>query len=235
MEQLTPTARTKLRRRPKRGSYDRAVIDPILDEALVGHVAFVHDGHPFCIPTIHARVDDVVYLHGATKARWARVEEVCFTVTLVDGIVLAKSAFHHSMNFRSVVVVGCLREVALPDEKMLALEAFTERLMPGRWDDVRWPNRKELKATSVLAMRLDEASAKVREGAPVDDADDEALPAWTGVVPLEVRAGAPIGAGAAPAYVADWSPSSRGSSSRSTTRSTDAGAYGATSSAARAA
>jgi uncharacterized protein len=237
--ELTPTPRTKIRRVPQRASYDRGTVDAILDEALICHLSFVHDGHPFCLPTLHARVGDQVFLHASSKARWARGGDVCLTATLVDGLVLARSAFHHSMNYRSAVVVGPLRTVELPDEKMLALEAFTERLMPGRWDEVRRPNRKELKATSVLAMRLDEASAKVRAGGPVDDEEDLALPVWAGVVPLQVAAGAPQADGdgerEAPAYVTGWSPSSRGSSRSATVRSTASGANGASSSDARAA
>ena len=233
--ELTPTPRTKVRRVPQRASYEREAVDAILDEALICHLSFVHDGHPFCLPTLHARVGDVVYLHASSKARWARGGTACLTATLVDGIVLARSAFHHSMNYRSAVVVGALRPVELPDEKMLALEAFTERLVPGRWDEVRRPNRKEMKATSVLSLRIDEASAKARSGGPVDDDEDLALPVWAGVLPLELAVGAPEGEGEPPRYVAEWSPSSRGSSSPATARSTASGEYGASSSDARAA
>ena len=213
MPQIAPTARTRVRRVPKRASYDRPTIEAILDEGLVCHLAFVHDGHPFCIPTLHARVGDVVYLHAATKARWAKVAEACLTVTLIDGVVLARSAFHHSMNYRSAIVVGPLRTVVSADEKLDALEAFTERLVPGRWDHVRPPSRQELRATAVLALPLGEASAKVRTGDPVDDDEDYALPAWAGVVPVGLQAGEPVpdarlAAGVdVPEHVRAWAPS----------------------------
>jgi uncharacterized protein len=190
-----PTPRTRIGRVPKRAVYDRPAIEAILDEGLVCHLAFVHLGQPFCIPTIHARDGDTVYLHGSAASRMVRTltsgAPACLTVTHVDGLVLARSAFHHSLNYRSVVVLGSLRPVDDPDEKMAALESLTERLVPGRWPDIRWPNRKELKATSVLAMTLDEASAKVRTGGPVDDEEDYALPVWAGVVPLTLEPAAP--------------------------------------------
>jgi hypothetical protein len=196
MATFTPTPRTRVRRAPKRATYDRAAVEAILDEGLICHLAFVHDGHPFCIPTLHARVGDVVYVHGSAASRMVRSLEggapACLTVTLVDGLVLARSAFHHSMNYRSAVVVGSLHDVTDPAERERALEAFTEHLLPGRWAEVRPPNRKELKATSVLAMPLDEASAKVRTGPPVDDDEDYALPVWAGVVPLGTAPGVPI-------------------------------------------
>ena len=192
MEPLTRTQRNRVRRVHKRASYDRATVHGILDEGLVCHVAFVHDGQPFCIPTIHARVDGTVYLHGSAASRMVRTlgsgSDACITVTHVDGLVLARSAFHHSLNYRSAVVMGTLRTVDAPDEKMAALEALTERLVPGRWPDIRWPNRKELKGTSVLAMPLDEASAKVRTGGAVDDEPDYDLPVWAGVVPVHLAA-----------------------------------------------
>jgi uncharacterized protein len=213
MAEFATTARTRVRRAPKRAAYDRATVEAILDEGLVCHLAFVHDGHPFCVPTLHARVGDVVYLHAATKARWATVAEACLTVTLVDGLVLARSAFHHSMNYRSATVVGPLRAVVSAREKLDALEAFTERLAPGRWDHVRPPSRQELKATAVLALPLEEASAKVRTGDPVDDDEDHALAVWAGVVPLRTQAGAPVpdarlaaGIGV-PEHVRAWAPS----------------------------
>jgi uncharacterized protein len=196
MSTFAPTPRTRVRRAPKRASYERAAVEAILDEALVCHLAFVHDGHPFCIPTLHARVGDRVYVHGSAASRMVRTlaggAPACLTVTLVDGLVLARSAFHHSMNYRSAVVVGTLRAVDDPAERERALEAFTDGLVPGRWPEIRWPNRKELKATSVLAMSLDEASAKVRTGDPVDDEEDYALPVWAGVVPLALTAGPPV-------------------------------------------
>jgi hypothetical protein len=195
MSTFAPTDRTRVRRAPKRAAYDRATVEAILDEGLVCHLAFVHDGHPFCIPTLHARVGDVVYVHGSAASRMVRSlsagARACLTVTHVDGLVLARSAFHHSMNYRSAVVVGTLRVVADPAERTRALEGFTDQLLPGRWAHVRPPNRKELKATSVLALPLDEASAKVRAGPPVDDDEDHALDVWAGVVPLATTAGPP--------------------------------------------
>jgi nitroimidazol reductase NimA-like FMN-containing flavoprotein (pyridoxamine 5'-phosphate oxidase superfamily) len=236
-----PTARSRVRRVPKRGAYDRETIDAILDEALVCHLAFVHDAHPFVIPTLHARVGDEVYVHGSSASRMFRTLEqgapACLTVTHVDALVLARSAFHHSVNYRSAVLLGSFRLVADSAERCRALEAFTEQLVPGRWAEVRPPNRKELRATKVLAMRIDEASAKVRTGPPVDDEEDMALDVWAGVVPLRTVAGPPIGEDdrAVPGYVAGWSPSSRGRSSSATVRSTASGRNGASSSAARAA
>jgi nitroimidazol reductase NimA-like FMN-containing flavoprotein (pyridoxamine 5'-phosphate oxidase superfamily) len=217
--ELTPTPRTRIRRVPKRATYDRATVEAILDEGLVCHLAFAHDGHPYCIPTIHARSGDTIYVHGSAASRMLRTLEggapACVTVTHVDGVVLARSAFHHSLNYRSAVLLGTLRAVELPDEKMAALEAITERLLPGRWSQVRRPNRKVLKATSVLAMKLGEASAKVRTGPPVDDEEDYAMDVWAGVIPLELAAGAPIADPrlepgiVAPRAVEDWSPHRR--------------------------
>jgi uncharacterized protein len=182
------SARTKLRRLPARGSHDRETIDAILDEALVCHLGFVHDGRPAVIPTLHARVGDQVFIHGSAASRMLRALaggiEACLTVTLVDGLVLARSAFHHSINYRSVVLYGTATPVTEPAEKERALEAFTEKLVPGRWADVRWPNRKELKATAALALPIREGSAKVRTGQPIDDEEDYALDAWAGVVPM---------------------------------------------------
>jgi uncharacterized protein len=189
------TPRTKLSRLPKRGHHDRETIDAILDEALVAHLGFVLDGRPAVIPTLHARVGDEVYVHGSAASRALRALsggiEACLTVTLVDGLVLARSAFHHSVNYRSVVLYGTARPVADPAEREEALYAFTERLAPGRWDAVRKPNRKELKATAVLALPIGEGSAKVRVGPPIDDEEDYALDTWAGVVPLRLSAGAP--------------------------------------------
>jgi uncharacterized protein len=182
------SARTKLRRLPARGSHDRETIDAILDEALVCHLGFVRDGRPAVIPTLHARVGDQVFIHGSAASRMLRALaggiEACLTVTLVDGLVLARSAFHHSINYRSVVLYGTATPVTEPAEKERALEAFTEKLVPGRWADVRWPNRKELKATAALALPIREGSAKVRTGQPIDDEEDYALDAWAGVVPM---------------------------------------------------
>jgi uncharacterized protein len=190
---LTP--RTKLRRVPNRGSHDRTTIDAILDEALIAHLGFVHDGRPAVIPTLHARVGDEVYVHGSSASRALRALadgiEACLTVTLVDGLVLARSAFHHSINYRSVVLYGTARPVSRDEQLETALHAFTERLVPGRWDAVRRPTRKELKATSVLALPIAEGSAKVRTGPPVDDEEDYALDTWAGVVPLRLTATTP--------------------------------------------
>jgi nitroimidazol reductase NimA-like FMN-containing flavoprotein (pyridoxamine 5'-phosphate oxidase superfamily) len=190
---LTP--RTKLRRVPNRGSHDRTTIDAILDEALIAHLGFVHDGRPAVIPTLHARVGDEVYVHGSAASRALRALahgiEACLTVTLVDGLVLARSAFHHSINYRSVVLYGTARPLSRDEQLETALHAFTERLVPGRWDAVRRPSRKELKATSVLALPIEEGSAKVRTGPPVDDEEDYALDTWAGVVPLRLAAMTP--------------------------------------------
>jgi nitroimidazol reductase NimA-like FMN-containing flavoprotein (pyridoxamine 5'-phosphate oxidase superfamily) len=195
-EDFSPTARTTLRRLPKRGSFERETVNAILDEGFVCHVGFVIDGQPFVIPTAYGRKGDVLYIHGARASRMQKAlaagADVCVTVTLVDGLVLARSAFHHSINYRSVVVFGRARVVEDEGEKSAALEAFTEHIMPGRWADVRRPTRQELAATTVLAIRLSEASAKVRTGPPIDDEEDYELPVWAGVLPLEVSHGAPV-------------------------------------------
>jgi nitroimidazol reductase NimA-like FMN-containing flavoprotein (pyridoxamine 5'-phosphate oxidase superfamily) len=187
-----PSARTRVRRAPQRGSYDRTVVDAILDEAIVCHLGLIDDAQPFVIPTLHARVGDVVFVHGASSGRALRILSrglsVCLTVTLVDGIVLARSAFHHSINYRSVVLLGQARPVTDPAEKLCALEAFTEQLLPGRWSDVRPPNDNELKATAVLALSLNEVSAKVRTGPPNEEEADYSLNAWAGVIPLRLTA-----------------------------------------------
>jgi uncharacterized protein len=196
MSEFTPTKRTKVQRLPDRGKYDRETVFAILDEGFVCHVGFVVDGQPFVIPTNYGRVDETLYLHGSSASRMLRTiadgVQVCVTVTLVDGLVLARSAFHHSVNYRSLVMLGRAMPVASADEKMRALAAFTDHVVPGRWDDVRQPTESELKATSVLAMPLEEVSAKVRVGPPKDDDADYTLPIWAGVLPLLVVAGAPI-------------------------------------------
>jgi nitroimidazol reductase NimA-like FMN-containing flavoprotein (pyridoxamine 5'-phosphate oxidase superfamily) len=183
--------RLRVRRHPERGVYDRAVIDAILDEALYAHVGFVVDGQPYVIPMLHARAGDVLYLHGSSASRLLRHGgsglPVCATATLIDGLVLAHSVFDHSLNYRSVVVLGTATLVD-GDEKLAALRAFTEHVAPGRWDEARRPNATELKATSVLSLQLDEASAKVRSGPPKDNPDDLGLDVWTGVVPIHLAA-----------------------------------------------
>src|ERR1700757_4185056 len=189
MSEFTPTERTQVKRLPKRGKYDADTVHKILDEAFVCHVGFVVDGQPFVIPTNFGRVGDTLYLHGSAASRMLRTLSegipVCVTVTLVDGLVLARSAFHHSVNYRSVVILGTAGLVTDPAEKMEALRVFTEHVMKGRWDDVRQPTEQELKATTVLALPLEEVSAKVRTGGPVDDEADYTLPVWAGVLPLE--------------------------------------------------
>ncbi len=194
-EDFPATERTKLKRLPKRGAFDRETVYGILDEGFVCHVGFVVEGQPFVIPTAYGREGDVLYIHGARASRMQKAlvagADVCVTVTLVDGLVLARSAFHHSINYRSVVVFGRVRVVESEEEKSTALEAFTEHIVPGRWDDVRWPNGQELAATTVLALTLSEASAKIRTGPPIDDEEDYALPVWAGVLPLGVEHGAP--------------------------------------------
>jgi nitroimidazol reductase NimA-like FMN-containing flavoprotein (pyridoxamine 5'-phosphate oxidase superfamily) len=189
------TARTKIRRVPARAVYDRETIDAILDEALVAHLGFLHDGQPYVVPTLHARIGDAVYFHGSAAGRAIRTlgegVPACLTVTLLDGLVLARSAVHHSVNYRSVVVLGKARPLVDRSERAAALEAFVERLVPARWGEVRPPSPKELKATGVLALPLDEVSAKTRAGPPVDDRDDYVLDSWAGVIPLRMAAGVP--------------------------------------------
>ena len=189
------TDRTKVRRLANRGNYDRDTIHAILDEALVCHVGFVVDGAPVVIPTIHWREDDTLYVHGSAASRMLRSlkngVDACVTVTLIDGLVLARSAFHHSMNYRSVVVFGKAREVT-GEEKRTALDGLVEHVVKGRSRDVRPPNELELRQTLVLALPLDEASAKIRTGGPVDDEEDYAMPIWAGVVPLKLTPSMPI-------------------------------------------
>ena len=196
MTTFPPTERTQVKRLPKRGAYDRDTVHKILDEAFVCHVGFVVDGQPYVIPTNFGRSADTLYLHGSAASRMLRTLSqgipVCVTVTLVDGLVLARSAFHHSVNYRSVVVLGTARMVEDPEEKMEALRIFTEHIMKGRWDDIRLPTEQEMKGTTVLALPMEEVSAKVRTGGPVDDEEDYALPMWAGVLPLPVTAAAPI-------------------------------------------
>ena len=196
MSDFTPTERTQVKRLPKRGKYDRETVHAILDAAFVCHVGFCVEGQPYVIPTNYGRSGDTVYLHGSAASRMLRTLSegvpVCVTVTLVDGLVLARSAFHHSVNYRSVVMLGTARLVEDPAEKMEALHLFTEHVMKGRWDEVRWPTEQEMNATTVLALPLEEVSAKVRTGGPVDDEADYTLPVWAGVLPLEMVRKEPI-------------------------------------------
>ena len=195
-ETVPPTERTGVVREAQRGVYDRESIYKILDEGFVCHVGFSVDGQPYVIPTLFARVDDAIYFHGSAASRMLRnLGEgipVCVTVTLTDGFVLARSVFNHSMNYRSVVALGKAMIMDAPTEKLEALHAFTEKILPGRWNDARQPNEKELKATSILRLPLTEVSAKVRTGPPEDDAPDYALPVWAGVIPLHVAFDAPV-------------------------------------------
>ena len=188
--------RVRVRRHPERGGYERALIDAILDEALFCHVGFVVEGQPFVIPTIHARVGDVLYLHGSPASRMLRQLDsgidVCVTATLLDGIVLARAVYNHSLNYRSAVVLGHARPVRGREEKLAALEAIVEHVVAGRSRDARPPNANEVAGTKVLAMPIDEASAKVRTGAPKDFDADVELPIWAGVIPLSTVAGEPV-------------------------------------------
>jgi uncharacterized protein len=196
MSESTPTQRTRVRRLPDRGKYDAETVFAILDEGLVCHVGFAIDGQPFVIPTLYARVDEQLYIHGSAASRMLRTlsggVHVCVTVTLVDGLVLARSAFNHSMNYRSVVILGRAMPIEDREEKLTALQAFSEHIVRGRWKDVRQPTESELKQTKVLAVPLEEVSAKVRTGEPHDDEADYALPIWAGVLPLPIVPGAPI-------------------------------------------
>jgi hypothetical protein len=191
-----PSARTRLVREADRAVYDRAAAYQILDEGFICHVGFVADGQPFVIPTGYGRVGDNLYIHGSAASRMLRrVDEgvaVCVTVTLLDGLVLARSIFNHSMNYRSVVILGTARAVNDPKEKLEALRLLSEHILPGRWVESRLPNERELKATLVMRLPIEEFSAKVRQGPPVDDEEDYAFPTWAGVVPLTMVAGEPI-------------------------------------------
>ncbi len=195
-ESFTPTERTRVVREPHRGAYDRETIYKILDEGIVCHVGFSSADQPFVIPTLYARVGDAIYFHGSAASRMLRGAStgisVCITVTLTDGLVLARSVFNHSMNYRSVVALGKATLVEAIGEKVEALRAFTEKILPGRWEDARQPNEKELKATSILKVPLTEVSAKIRSGPVQDDEEDYALPVWAGIVPLSLQAEPPI-------------------------------------------
>jgi uncharacterized protein len=193
---FTPTERTKLKRLPKRGHFDRETVYGILDEGFICHVGFAPEGQPFVIPTGYARVGDKLYIHGSAASRMLRTlstgVDVCVTVTIIDGLVLARSAFHHSMNYRSVVIFGRATLVEDSEEKMAALLALSEHIVRGRWADVREPNEQELRATTVLELPLIEASAKIRTGPPLDDEEDYEMSVWAGVIPLRLVAGEPL-------------------------------------------
>ena len=196
MDTYSPTPRTQVRRLPKRATYDKEQVHAILDEGYICHVGFVMDGQPFVIPTGYARFGDQLYIHGSSASRMLRSAgdgiPVCVTVTLVDGFVLARSVFHHSMNYRSVVVLGKARLVTDPEEKRAALRCFTNHIVKGRWEEARQPNDQELKATSVLALPIEEVSAKVRTGPPIDDEEDYSMSIWAGVVPIRSQVGQPL-------------------------------------------
>jgi hypothetical protein len=190
-----PTARTRVVREADRAIYDRAAVYQILDEGFICHVGFVVDGQPFVIPTAYGRSGDQLYIHGSAASRMLRNLDsgiaVCVTVTLLDGLVLARSIFNHSMNYRSVVILGTARAMIDGEEKLAALRTLSEHILPGRWAESRQPNEKELKATLVLRLPIEEFSAKVRQGPPVDDAEDYSFRTWAGVIPLPVVPGEP--------------------------------------------
>ncbi|MGA7559529.1 MAG: pyridoxamine 5'-phosphate oxidase family protein [Terriglobales bacterium] len=196
MSNSNPTPRTRVVREPQRGVYDRGTVNQILDEALLCHVGFAVDGQPYVIPTSYGRDKDVLYIHGSVASRMLRHLDqgapVCITVTLLDGLVLARSVFNHSMNYRSVVILGTATLLDDPAEKLAALRAISDHILSHRWVDSRQPNEKELKVTSVLRLPINEFSAKVRVGPPVDDEEDYAFPTWAGVIPLEIISGQPI-------------------------------------------
>lgn len=196
METYRTTARTRVTRIPKRAVYDKAQVHAILDEGFLCHVGFVVEQQPYVIPTGYVRADEKLYIHGSAASRMLRTldqgVEVCVTVTLVDGFVLARSVFHHSMNYRSVAMLGTAWAVTERDEKLDALHRFTNHIVPGRWEEARQPTEQELKATLVLMLPLEEVSAKVRTGPPIDDEEDYALPIWAGLVPIHLRAEKPV-------------------------------------------
>jgi nitroimidazol reductase NimA-like FMN-containing flavoprotein (pyridoxamine 5'-phosphate oxidase superfamily) len=199
MNTYAPTPRTRIRRLAKRGAYDKAVVHSILDEGLLCHVGFAVEGQPYVIPTLYARAGERLYLHGSAVSRMLKTlaegVDVCVTVTLVDAYVLARSAFHHSMNYRSVVALGRARLVTDHAERMEALRRLTNHIVPNRWEEVREPNELEMRQTAVLTLPLEEVSAKIRVGQPNDDAEDYALPVWAGIVPISLQAGEPTGDG----------------------------------------
>jgi nitroimidazol reductase NimA-like FMN-containing flavoprotein (pyridoxamine 5'-phosphate oxidase superfamily) len=206
MSQPAPSSRTTVKRLPLRANYDRAAIKSILDEALICHLGFESAGHPYVIPTIHARQGDHLLVHGSQASRMLRTVregvDICVTVTLLDGLVLARSAFHHSMNYRSVVILGRGIEITARDEKLDAMRTLVEHIVPGRWDDARKPNQVELKQTMILRLPINEASAKIRTGGPTDDEEDYSLPIWAGVLPLNLVPRAPVADSRLPAGIA---------------------------------
>ena len=196
MATYQPSSRTRVTRLPKRAVYDKAQVHAILDEGFLCHVGFTVEQQPFVIPTGYVRADEKLYIHGSAASRMLRTLDrgiqVCVTVTLVDGLVLARSSFHHSINYRSVVVLGTAHLILDRDEKIDALRRFTNHIVPGRWDEARVPTDQELKATSVLVLPMEEVSAKMRGGPPIDDEEDYEIPIWAGVVPVHMRAGNPV-------------------------------------------
>jgi nitroimidazol reductase NimA-like FMN-containing flavoprotein (pyridoxamine 5'-phosphate oxidase superfamily) len=213
-DDLLHSERTTVRRIAKRGVYDRATIHSILDAGMICHVGFAVEGQPFVIPTIYVRIGETICLHGSSASRMLRAlaagVQACITVTIVDGLVLARSAFHHSMNYRSAVILGTASRVDDPGEKTEILRCLSEHVIRGRWDEVRWPAESELKQTMVVAIPIREASAKIRSGPPLDEEPDYALPVWAGVLPLQLAAGKPIADPRlaasidVPAYVRDY-------------------------------
>ena len=199
MNTYAPTSRTRVRRLAKRGAYDKPVVHSILDEGLLCHVGFAVEGQPYVIPTLYARSDERLYLHGSAVSRMLKTiaegVDVCVTVTLVDAYVLARSAFHHSMNYRSVVVLGRAQLVIDDTERMRAMHVLTNHIVPNRWEEVREPNELEMRQTAVLTLPLEEVSAKIRTGNPNDDEEDHALPVWAGIVPISTQVGTPTGDG----------------------------------------
>jgi nitroimidazol reductase NimA-like FMN-containing flavoprotein (pyridoxamine 5'-phosphate oxidase superfamily) len=196
MTDFAQTQRNRVKRLPDRGKYDKATIYPIIDEAIICHVGFTMAEQPFMIPTLHVRQGDDLLLHGATTSRMLKhIQEgnsVCVTVTLIDGLVMARSVFHHSVNYRSAILFGTGEVITDPEEKMAAMRLFTDKIMPGRWDDARQPYAKEIKATSMVRLAIESASAKVRNGPPGDDDEDYALPVWAGIIPFTQQIGSPI-------------------------------------------
>jgi len=218
---IAPTARTRVKRLPKRASYERDVINAILDTALVCHVGFAIDGQPYVIPTLHVRIGDRLYIHGSAASRMlgnaANGTSLAVTVTHIDGVVMARSAFHHSVNYRSVIILGVATLVTGYGEKRAVMKGLIDHVAPGRWEHIRQPNEKELDATSVLSIPIDEASAKLRSGGPIDDEADYALPIWAGEIPLTMTALAPVAdsrlnpATSIPAHIAEYRiPGNRG-------------------------